>query len=169
MHYNYFRDYDPEIGRYIQSDPIGQLFGPVDPQRLVIASLGLGIPTGFSNVNHLYEYAHSNPISYTDFTGESPGTFVFIVVCGIGIWVAVEYTDRGGRRFKYYKDKKIEMAMDGESCEECDEEIRKPLELVERGIDAGKAGKSTPRGAPKRPKIDIVQKIKKLLGGEDEE
>ncbi len=53
--------------------------------------------------------------------------------------------------------------MDGESCEECNEEIRKPLELVERGMDAGKAGKSTPRGAPKRPKIDIVQKIKNYL------
>jgi len=23
LHYNYFGDYDPQIGRYIQSDPIG--------------------------------------------------------------------------------------------------------------------------------------------------
>jgi RHS repeat-associated protein len=23
LHYNYFRDYDPRLGRYIESDPIG--------------------------------------------------------------------------------------------------------------------------------------------------
>jgi uncharacterized protein RhaS with RHS repeats len=46
LHYNYFRDYDPAIGRYVQSDPIG---------------LGGGINT--------YSYSHASPIRRSDARG----------------------------------------------------------------------------------------------------
>jgi RHS repeat-associated protein len=48
-HYNYFRDYDPSLGGYIQSDPIGLEAG-----------------------TNTYGYVDMNPLLYSDPTGELP-------------------------------------------------------------------------------------------------
>jgi RHS repeat-associated protein len=55
LHYNYFRDYDPSTGRYIQSAPIGLRGGP-----------------------NQYSYANANPIKYIDEFGLTAGVPIFI-------------------------------------------------------------------------------------------
>jgi RHS repeat-associated protein len=51
LHYNYFRDYDPASGRYVQSDPIG-LGGDINPYSYVASNpLYMGDPLGLFKVN----------------------------------------------------------------------------------------------------------------------
>lgn len=77
--YNYFRDYDPAIGRYIQSDPIGLLAGL-----------------------NTYSYVNSNPLTLVDPRGETPltaggaviGTLIFPgpgTVIGMGLGLGLSY------------------------------------------------------------------------------
>lgn len=49
LHYNYHRDYDPETGRYLQADPVGQAGGL-----------------------NLYSYVLGNPVRFTDSLGLVP-------------------------------------------------------------------------------------------------
>ncbi|MDB5821333.1 MAG: hypothetical protein JWR21_37, partial [Herminiimonas sp.] len=50
-HYNYFRDYDPQTGRYVQSDPIG-LDGGINTYGYVKADpIGLVDPLGLADIN----------------------------------------------------------------------------------------------------------------------
>ncbi len=61
LHYNYFRDYDPGTGRYVQSDPIG-------------------IDGGLNT----YLYANANPLSYVDPEGKSAVIWGAPIVIGGG-------------------------------------------------------------------------------------
>jgi RHS repeat-associated protein len=67
-YYNYFRDYDPATGRYLQSDPIG---------------LDGGLNT--------YLYANANPLSHFDKYGLSPGECKVLCI-GVPIHWAVTCT-----------------------------------------------------------------------------
>lgn len=73
MHYNYFRDYDPSTGRYIQFDPIGvvlyrnmaarNLAAMVDPVSPELAAL---LYSSVPIYNHPYGYGANDPISQID-------------------------------------------------------------------------------------------------------
>lgn len=64
LHYNYFRDYDPNIGRYIESDPIG-----IISNQSILSYKLFGVFNSIFTINKLYVYAENNPIIAFDITG----------------------------------------------------------------------------------------------------
>ncbi len=66
LHYNYFRDYEPGTGRYVESDPIG---------------LRGGVAT--------YSYVNGKPIGYSDPTGQHPVLWAALRACVKGCLASV--------------------------------------------------------------------------------
>lgn len=113
LHYNYYRDYDPGLGRYVQSDPIG---------------LAGGLNT--------YGYAYQSPLVYSDPEGLNPGGLAGAGIGSFGgpVGAAAGYAIGtvvfvGGIAWNQYEAHKKGLPeegddgtsdSDGEKSEECD-------------------------------------------------
>lgn len=71
LHYNYFRDYDPETGRYVESDPIGLVGGL-----------------------NTYGYVYQNPLAYSDMYGLEANPMC-VAACSAAGAVAGSYLGTG--------------------------------------------------------------------------
>ncbi len=71
LHYNYFRDYDPKTGRYIQPDPIGVkgLTRHLAMSRILKGKVSGKYPFLSKGGLNLYIYTENNPVNMTDVYG----------------------------------------------------------------------------------------------------
>jgi RHS repeat-associated protein len=64
VHYNYFRDYEPGTGRYVESDPVGLMDGP-----------------------STYSYVRQSPLTFIDRNGDAAAAAALCFIPGVG-WVS---------------------------------------------------------------------------------
>lgn len=87
-HDNFYRTYDPNTGRYLEADPIGQ-FGLQDRSRRVAGKVANQVPRPLTAGSNLFAYALNDPISFADPTGESPALLILVIYAALAVDVAV--------------------------------------------------------------------------------
>ena len=110
LHYNYFRDYDPSLGRYIQADP-----------------------TGLRGGLNIYLYAKANPYKYIDPTGEvaiADDAAVALLLLAAGACVATDCVNTIIEILGYCYEGAMNLIalMSGSSESDDDEDPKTPLD-----------------------------------------
>jgi RHS repeat-associated protein len=104
LHYNYFRDYDPATGRYVESDPIG-------------------LAGGIS----LYSYGYANPLFYQDplgLWGLNPRTAAWLSCYLMDAADDVANSWKDYRRRQCEENRNQQRSKISESCESNEEQCR---------------------------------------------